>query len=58
MLGQAVYEIEVEVAQEVWEILLDDINHSQGGVIESLNHRGSLLVGNQVVFQEYQNALY
>ena len=52
MIRKAIDEIEVEIAQEIREVVLDDAYHSQGGVVEGLNRWRHSLPWDHVVLQE------
>jgi len=58
VLGEAVDKVEVEVAQEVWEVRLDDINHSQRRVVERLYRWSHRLAWDHVVLEEGENVHY
>ena len=54
VLGQAVHEVEVEVAQEVREVLLDHVEHAERPVVEGLDGGRDRLAWHHVVLEEAQ----
>lgn len=52
VLGEAIDEIEVEIAEEVWEVLLDNADNSQSCMIEGLDGGRHWLSRNHVVLEE------
>ena len=52
VLGEAVDEVEVEIAEEVWKVLLDDADDSQSRMVEGLDSRRHWLSRNHVVLEE------
>lgn len=52
VLWEAVDEVEVEIAEEVWEVLLDDADDSQSRMVEGLDSRRHWLSRNHVVLEE------
>lgn len=58
VLGQAVHEVEVEVAEEVREVLLDHVQHAEGAVVEGLDRWWDGLAWHHVVLQEAKSVHY
>jgi len=52
VLGEAIDEVEVEIAEEVWEVLLDNADDSQSCMVEGLDGRRHWLSRNHVVLEE------
>jgi len=58
VLGQAVHEVEVEVAEEVREVLLYHVQHTEGAVVEGLDRGWDGLAWHHVVLQEAKGVHY
>ena len=55
MVWQTVDEIEMEIAEKVWEVLLDHADDSQGGMVESLDGWRNRLSWNHVALEESED---
>ena len=55
MVWQTVDEIEVEITEKVWKVLLDHADDSQGGMVESLDGWRNSLSWNHVALEESED---
>jgi hypothetical protein len=55
MLWDAVYKVEMEITQEIWEVLANHTYHSQSGMVESLDSWWNRSSRKHVALQECEN---
>jgi hypothetical protein len=55
VLGKAVHQVEVEITQEVWVVLLDHSHHPQCTMVERLDGGRHWLSSRNVVLEESEN---